>query len=141
MERPPMTLYLSFLIRWYSTDGPDEVFACALTFYCNHKCTLSIGRGPEVDPGSRSSTWLRDCDPKTRTRLSRRERAFFCKGRKLLVICRRGSSAVDECPRRCSRDSSLARTRRGRTHVPASLEGFLGTGSHLIKRSSTWKIS
>jgi hypothetical protein len=89
--------------QWYPTGGLDEVFGCALTFYCTHMCTLSIGRRPEVDPRSRSSTWLRVCDSKTRTRLCRHEGFHHCKRRSLLVVRRRGSSALAEsaccCPR------------------------------------------
>jgi hypothetical protein len=93
--------------QWYPTGGLDEVFGCALKFYCNHMCTLLIGRRPEVDTGSRSSAWLRNCDSKTRTRPSRHKRCFHCKERRLLVICRRGSYVVDERANCCSRDSKL----------------------------------
>jgi hypothetical protein len=74
-KNSPKTLFLAFLIWWYSTGGLDKVFGCPLTFYLNHMCTVSIGRGPEVDPGSElhdgwttaDPTFLTQYDPELRT--------------------------------------------------------------------------
>jgi hypothetical protein len=113
--------------QWYPTGGLDEVSGCALTFYCSHMCTTSIGRRPEVDTGSRSSAWLRDCDSKTRTRLSCRKRCLHCKGRSLLVVRRSGSSALDESACCCPRHSRIYRVARQNTRFrpPSQSRGRL----------------
>lgn len=59
----PETLLDDCIIWWYATGGKDATFDCQLVIVSRHPCRYSIGRHPDVEPGSPMRTGFTVLEP------------------------------------------------------------------------------